>query len=265
MRRFLLCISIVLLLLIISKNGSAQVWIRSVEIPCVVTDKAGRFVSDLSENDFIVRDNGKKQKITGVKFRLQEPLSVALVLDRSRSVAPSFELMKATSEEFLKTMIRKSTDRACLRSTTTLRPSSSPIRKTAAVESDNAEEKDSLDGPMLTMDDLRRFDKARALKESGLPLPGKPQRALVILGEVLDYEKGNHILQYFPFNIGSTIFTIRFRYFDKQTGEELGRQIITGEVSSDTYAGFVGMHSALKDVVEGLADQVTRRVLQSEQ
>jgi hypothetical protein len=137
--------------------------------------------------------------------------------------------------------------------------------QTATVESDNAEEKDSLDGPMLTMDDLRRFDKERALKESGLPLPGEPQRALVIVGEVLDYEKGNRILQYFPFNIGSTIFTIRFRYFDKQTGEELGRQIITGEVSSDTYAGFVGMHSALKGVVEGLADQVTRRVLQSEQ
>jgi len=114
MRSFLCCTYSVLLLLIISTNGSGQVWIRSVDIPCVVTDKSGRFVSDLSENDFIVRDNGKKQKITGVKFRLQEPLSVALVLDRSRSVAPSFELMKATSEEFLKTIIRKSTDRACL-------------------------------------------------------------------------------------------------------------------------------------------------------
>jgi len=137
--------------------------------------------------------------------------------------------------------------------------------QTVPLESENPEEKDSLNGPMLTMDDLHRFDKTRALKEAGLPVPGEPQRSLVILGEVLDYEKGNHILQYFPFNIGSTIFTIRLRYYDKQTGEELGRQVITGEVSSDTIAGFMGMHSALKGVVEGLADQVTRRVLQSEQ
>jgi hypothetical protein len=86
----------------------------------------------------------------------------------------------------------------------------------------------------------------------------------VIAGEVLDYVKGNHILQFLPFNIGSTIFTIRFRYYDKQTGEEIGRQVITGEVSSDTYAGFVGLHSALSAVAEGLSDQVARRVIESE-
>jgi len=137
-----------------------------------------------------------------------------------------------------------------------------PISQT---QPENQEDKDTLDGPMLTMDDMRRFDQDRKLKEAGQPVPGEPQPSLVILGEVLDYEKGNHILQYFPFNIGSTIFTIRFRYFDKQTGEELGRQVITGEVSSDTIAGFIGMHSALKGVVEGFADQVTRRVLESEQ
>jgi VWFA-related protein len=101
MRTFL-CSTSIILLLLISVPGFAQAWIRSVEIPCVVTDKSGRYVADLGEQDFIVRDNGKRQKITGVKFRLQEPLSVALVLDRSRSVAPSFELMKSTSAVFLK-------------------------------------------------------------------------------------------------------------------------------------------------------------------
>src|ERR1043166_6472705 len=101
MRSFLCTASIVFLFFSLTTNTFGQVWIRSVDIPCVVTDKSGRFVSNLGENDFIVRDNGKKQKITGVKFRLQEPLSVALVLDRSRSVASSFELMKKTSEEFL--------------------------------------------------------------------------------------------------------------------------------------------------------------------
>ncbi|HET6267224.1 MAG TPA: hypothetical protein VFG11_05860 [Acidobacteriota bacterium] len=122
-----------------------------------------------------------------------------------------------------------------------------------------SEDADSLDGPLLTYDDLRRFDELRAQKEAK-----GAYRTLVIVGEVLDYLKGNHVLQFLPFNIGSTIFTIRFRYYDKETGEELGRQIITGEVSADTYAGFMGMHSALAGVVEALADQVTRRAIEAD-
>lgn len=119
---------------------------------------------------------------------------------------------------------------------------------------------DSLDGPMLTYADLLKFDEIRARNEAD----NEKVRTLVIRGEVLDYVKGNHILQFLPFNIGSTIFTIRFRYYDKETGEELGRQVITGEVSADTYAGFMGMHSALAGVVEGLADQVTRRAVEAD-
>jgi hypothetical protein len=126
-------------------------------------------------------------------------------------------------------------------------------------QTQNDEEMDSLDGPLLTYDDLRRFDEIRAQKEAK-----GADRTLVIVGEVLDYLKGNHVLQFLPFNIGSTIFTIRFRYYDKDTGEELGRQIITGEVSADTYAGFMGMHSALAGVVEALADQVTRRAIEAD-
>lgn len=121
------------------------------------------------------------------------------------------------------------------------------------------EDQDSLEAPMLTYDDLLKFDAIRKQKEAG----EKP-RTLVIAGEVISYVKGNHILQFLPFNIGSTIFTIRFRYYDKETGAELGRQVITGEVSADTYAGFLGLHSALSGIVEGLADQVTRRTISAD-
>ena len=114
MRTFSLTAFILFSFLILTPVGFGQVWIRSVDIPCVVTDKAGRYVSDLREPDFIVRDNGKKQQITAVKSRLQEPLSVALLIDRSRSVAPSFQIMKNSAEQFLKTVIHKSIDRACL-------------------------------------------------------------------------------------------------------------------------------------------------------
>lgn len=127
-----------------------------------------------------------------------------------------------------------------------------------------AQNVDSLDAPMLTIDDLHKYDEIRAMKLAGLPVPGETPATLVIAGEVLDYVKGNHFLQFLPFNIGSTIFTIRFRFYDKQTGEEIGRQVITGEVSSDTYAGFAGLHSALSAIAEGLSDQVARRVIESD-
>src|SRR5262245_50297190 len=103
-----------ILVLVIAGLARAQMWIRSVDVPCTVTDAAGRFVTDLQASDFIVRDNGKKQKITGIRSRLQSPLSIALLVDRSRSVSSSFSVLQTAAEGFLKTVIRKSVDRACL-------------------------------------------------------------------------------------------------------------------------------------------------------
>jgi len=191
----------------------------------------------------------RKIEVTGLKSLIGDAIPEKVLAKYNHDVFKEFQLLSKTRE------------------ITTIDDFAPPAPKIAdpvdqtqpQTQTQISEEADTLDGPLLTYDDLRRFDELRAQKEAK-----GADRTLVIVGEVLDYLKGNHVLQFLPFNVGSTIFTIRFRYYDKETGEELGRQVITGEVSADTYAGFMGMHSALAGVVEALADQVTRRALEAD-
>lgn len=144
-----------------------------------------------------------------------------------------------------------------------------PTQREARLESDSqieeAEAKDTLDGPMLTWDDLRQFDELRARRlEAEQRGKDKPPRTLVIIGEVIDYSQGNRWLQLLPLNLGNSVFTIRFRYYDKETGEEVGRQVITGEVSAANLGGVLGLRTALSGIVEGVVDQITRRTVSAE-
>ncbi len=127
------------------------------------------------------------------------------------------------------------------------------------------ESQDSLDGPMLTADDMRRFDQLRA-KRQNAERDGTEQSpgTLVIVAEVIEYMKGNVWLRLLPLDRGNSIITLRFRYYDKETGEEVGRQVITGEVNARNLGGVLGLRNALSGVAEGLADQVTRRAVSAE-
>src|SRR6476659_9669759 len=55
-----------------------------------VRDEKGRFVSGLTKDDFIVLDDGKEQPISYFSQESDEPLTIALVIDRSRSVQRAF-------------------------------------------------------------------------------------------------------------------------------------------------------------------------------
>jgi VWFA-related protein len=105
---------LILIVMMVAGIAFGQVWVRSVDIPCYVTNRAGQFITDLKQEDFVVRDNGKIQKITGFKEKLQAPLSVALLIDRSRSVTQAFPLLQSASEKFLGSIIRKNVDRSCI-------------------------------------------------------------------------------------------------------------------------------------------------------
>jgi Ca-activated chloride channel family protein len=103
----------VLLLLTVS-HGWSQVWIRAVDVPCFVTDRQGQLVNDLGKDDFTAYDNDKPVKITNFRKRLESPLQIALVLDRSLSVAEKFPLLQQASVKFLRSIMRKGEDRVCL-------------------------------------------------------------------------------------------------------------------------------------------------------
>lgn len=79
-----------------------------------VTDKRGRLISDLKASDFVVWDNGVRQRITEFSRETQLPLTLALVIDRSRSVQARFELERMAAINFLKSILRRGQDRGLL-------------------------------------------------------------------------------------------------------------------------------------------------------
>jgi VWFA-related protein len=55
-----------------------------VQVPTVVTDRAGRFITDLAKNEFVVFEDGKRQEVS-IFTAIKQPFNAVLVLDTSNS------------------------------------------------------------------------------------------------------------------------------------------------------------------------------------
>lgn len=72
-----------------------------VNIPVIVSDRNGRYISGLQTGNFTVLEDGKPQKIE--YFASEEsPLNVAILLDTSRSTQEVLGKIKKAAREFLK-------------------------------------------------------------------------------------------------------------------------------------------------------------------
>ena len=84
-----------------------------VNVLCTVYDKRGVLVSDLKKDDFEIFENGRRQEIRYFARDTDLPLTVALLVDVSGSVARLVELEKDTAAKFLEAVLRPS-DQALL-------------------------------------------------------------------------------------------------------------------------------------------------------
>jgi VWFA-related protein len=76
-----------------------------------VTNSSGQFVTGLTRNDFVVYEDDVQKAITDFIPRLQSPISVALLVDRSQSMGDRFRLISNAAVSFVTSMIRASDDR----------------------------------------------------------------------------------------------------------------------------------------------------------
>jgi Ca-activated chloride channel family protein len=83
-----------------------QVYVTLCEVHFAVTDRTGLFVRDLGPADFTVYDNDRPQEISTFVQRVQSPVSVALVLDRSQSLSDRLPFVMESAAEFTKAVIR---------------------------------------------------------------------------------------------------------------------------------------------------------------
>ena len=77
---------------------------RTVAVYATVTDASGRLVTDLTQQDFEVRDNGKSQPISVFSSEVQ-PITLVMMLDRSGSMRGNFRLVDQSAEAFVAAML----------------------------------------------------------------------------------------------------------------------------------------------------------------
>jgi VWFA-related protein len=94
-----------------SKPTVLRVDVNLVQVDAVVRDRAGRPMNNLRKEDFVVLEDGSERPIQFFS-RDQLPLAVALVIDRSGSVAPMMNDVQNAAYQALKLL--KPGDEVCL-------------------------------------------------------------------------------------------------------------------------------------------------------
>ena len=74
--------------------------VKTVPVYATVTDRAGRFVTDLTRDKFEILDEGKKVELTQFSNQFV-PITAAIMLDLSRSMLPRYDAVIAAAEQFI--------------------------------------------------------------------------------------------------------------------------------------------------------------------
>ena len=87
--------------------------VQEVNLTFTVTNHRGHFVRNLEPSDFTIQDNGEPpQRITHFESQSELPLRLAIVIDRSNSVAYRFNDEKRSAAFFLDHILRRTSDLA---------------------------------------------------------------------------------------------------------------------------------------------------------
>jgi VWFA-related protein len=76
---------------------------HTVSVYASVVDGAGRLVTGLSKDDFLVLDDGRPQELTVFTGDIQ-PITIVVMLDRSGSVTQQYEQVRAAAEQFVNSL-----------------------------------------------------------------------------------------------------------------------------------------------------------------
>jgi Ca-activated chloride channel homolog len=86
--------------------------VTRVNLLYTVSDKRGRFITDLTKEDFEILEGKKRQTISDFAAESDLPLRLAIVIDTSNSVRDRFRFQQEAALEFLRSTMRLAKDRA---------------------------------------------------------------------------------------------------------------------------------------------------------
>jgi VWFA-related protein len=89
-----------------------QVDVTRVSLQFTVTDRKGRFVTNLAKEDFEVLDSRKPQVIQEFSAESDLPLRLAVLIDTSNSIRDRFKFEQEAATTFLKSVVHQNMDKA---------------------------------------------------------------------------------------------------------------------------------------------------------
>jgi Ca-activated chloride channel homolog len=89
--------------------------VNRVNMLFTVSDKKGRFITDLSKEDFLITEEKKPQHITEFVAETDLPLRLAVLIDTSNSIRERFRFQQEAAVEFVNSVMRPQ-DRAVVMS-----------------------------------------------------------------------------------------------------------------------------------------------------
>jgi VWFA-related protein len=88
--------------------------VSRVQLLFTVSDKKGRFVTNLSKGDFEVFEAKKPQSIVEFNAETNLPLRLAILIDTSNSIRDRFKFQQEAATDFVNTVIREHEDKAVI-------------------------------------------------------------------------------------------------------------------------------------------------------
>jgi Ca-activated chloride channel homolog len=100
----------------ISTSGDPRIVldVTRVNMLFTVTDRRGRFITNLTRDEFDVLENGKRQIIQEFTAEADLPLRLGILIDTSNSIRDRFKFEQEAAVQFINSVVRPSQDRAML-------------------------------------------------------------------------------------------------------------------------------------------------------
>src|ERR1017187_1262457 len=89
-----------------------QVDVTRVNLLFTVTDKKGRFITDLNKDDFEVVDGKRRQTIADFAAESDLPLRLGILIDPSNSIRERFKFEQEAASQFIDSVMRTNLDKA---------------------------------------------------------------------------------------------------------------------------------------------------------
>jgi len=88
--------------------------VTAVDVLFTVTDKRGRFVTDLTKDDFELIENKKLQSIQQFSAESDLPLRLGILIDTSNSIRDRFKFEQQAASQFVRTVLKTDADKAMI-------------------------------------------------------------------------------------------------------------------------------------------------------